>query len=70
MRSDTTLRATATLQEDFDLSYLQMQYTLKQMGRSNTDAFDAVPTMIPGKMLTLAYIQAKEHLRKLCTPWK
>jgi hypothetical protein len=66
--SSIVKHASATLQEDFDLRYqikriadkLQMQYTIQQMGRSTTYAFDGVPVMIPRKMLTLACIQAKE----------
>jgi hypothetical protein len=69
MREDTTLHATATLQEDFDLRYqiktiaekLPMQYTLEKVARLKADEHTTVPTEIPGKMLTLTSLQAK-HL--------
>jgi hypothetical protein len=37
-----------------------MQCTLEQVDRLTADEFDAVPMAIPGKMLTVAYIQARE----------
>jgi hypothetical protein len=76
LRSDTTLQATATLQEDFDLRYqiktiadkLPMQCTLEKVARLKADEHTAVSTTIPGKMLTLTSKQAKHLCETISHP--